>query len=207
MIQFKHLATIPQGCILQFLHLSLLNILTLYQNMYQVRYHPDLQVLLQAVYHLRTIVHFHHLYQDQVHWGIHIKHQATSPQSCLLRFLHLNLLKILELYHTISQVRYHIELQFLCQTLSHQIIKARYQHLYQDQDHLDLQVNHLSTIPKVFHPKSLKLILIVVLALYHHIYQMWIHPDIQVKNRLGIYKNKVGQHLNKLKPCKILFRQ
>ena len=50
----------------------------------------------------------------------------------------------------------------------------------------------------------LQLIFLVILDLYQHMYQVWIHPELQVNNSLGLYKNKGGQHLNKLKPCKII---
>ena len=45
LIQVNHLATSHQVCLLQFLQLILLKILSLYHNMYQVRSHPDFQVL------------------------------------------------------------------------------------------------------------------------------------------------------------------
>ena len=54
---------IPQVCHLQFFHLILLIILSLYRHMYEVGIHPDLQVLCQTVSYLIIIVHLHHMYQ------------------------------------------------------------------------------------------------------------------------------------------------
>ena len=48
------------------------------------------------------------------------------------------------------QVRSHTELQVLCQALSYQRIQVYYQHLYQSQIHIVIQVNHLETNPQGF---------------------------------------------------------
>ena len=53
----------------------------------------------------------------------------------------------------------------LFQALYHQIIQAHYQHLYQAQVHLNIQGNHLSTIPQGYHTQLLQLTLLVILYL------------------------------------------
>ena len=55
--------------------------------MYQVRAHKELQVLCQAVSHLRIIVHYHHMYQNQFHREIQVKHLSKSHQGLLLNLL------------------------------------------------------------------------------------------------------------------------
>ena len=117
-----------------------------------MRNHLYLQVLCQVVSHIRIMVHYHHLYQAQVHRGTQVNHLATKSQSFLLRLLQLILLNILSLCHHMYQVRVHEDLQVLCQSLYHHRIQAHYQHLYQAQFHIDIQVNHLATTPQGFHP-------------------------------------------------------
>ena len=81
----KILATYPQVLHMQLLQLSLLIILDLCHNIYQVEIHTELQVLYQTVYHIRIIVQYNHLYQYQVHQGIQAKHLKTSTQICFLQ--------------------------------------------------------------------------------------------------------------------------
>ena len=96
-IQVKHLAISPHSCFLQFLQLELLNILALYHNMYQVRDHLDLQVLLRALSHQKIQAQYQHLYQAKVHIEIEVKHPATSPQGSHLYFVEFIYLVIIAL--------------------------------------------------------------------------------------------------------------
>ena len=50
----------------------------------------------------------------------------------------------------------------------------------------------------------LQLILLVILDMYNNMHQVLINSELQVNKILRIYKKKGGQHLNKLKPWKIL---
>ena len=58
----------------------------MYHNMYQVWIHSYLQVLGQALSHIRFIANYHHLYQAKFHQGVQIKHLATIHQGWLLQF-------------------------------------------------------------------------------------------------------------------------
>ena len=79
--------------------------------------------------------------------------------------------------------------------------------MYQYQFHLYIQVNHLAIGPEGFHLYLFQFILLAILHLYHHKYHVWIHAELKVNNRLGIYKNKGAQHLNKLNLWRILLHQ
>ena len=81
------------------------------------------------------------------------------------------------------QVRSHTELQVLCQAVSYLIIIVNCHHIYQDQVHQGIQVNHLATIPQGFPLQLLKLSLLNILTLYHHMYQVRYHPELEVLSR------------------------
>ena len=53
----------------------------------------------------------------------------------------------------------------------------------------------------------LQLFLLVILYLLNHIYQVLIVSELQLNNMLSLKKKKGEQHLNKLKPWKILLHQ
>ena len=92
--------------------------------------------------------------------------------------------------------------QVLYQSFSNQIIQAHYQYFYHSQLHLEIQVNHVKTIPQGCHLCFFQFILLVILDLHHHMYQVRIHTELQINNRSGLYKKKGGQHLNKLNTWK-----